>query len=584
MVKCHRKVKMMKKILFVVVLLLLQCPLFAASRKDVICFSEQGKIKTAISKYQDYCLEKGKHEPRLLEKILPGFLRNTDSKYGYATRRDASQIIVSEVREGKRSKDTAEKIFGENLSFPDTGVKVNAVRFLILLGYKGKDLLPALKEGLYKGNAAVSLDSALLLGSLKYGESVSLLEEGIRSSNPLVAVASARGLGEIGGERAAYLLISGLKGRITSGGKAGSEALKNIPFSGSISIHTTGQMRPACASALGNIGGRDAILTLGSALGSQDKKLRQSALSALGKIALRVDKKPAGGEGLKGYFRRWFKKEVTPLPYIKSALEDWALKRKAAEILLELGEKEGTDFFKEKLAKGKIEERLSAASLLAGKGNKDGLEVIGNALKNPDKKVRIKAVKSLKNFGSDALPFLRKASHDSDPAVRKQVISTARSLGEKGEEITVALTRDSDSGVRKKASFAYAGIALTGEPVLDFLMEQGLFGLKVKSSDLAKLKKRDETIMRIKQVLNSLDKYGRVELAEILLYLGEKQTSVPILKDALTWHQAPRYQKKAAFALADIKDSSCLPFLEERFFKYGYAEVEVVKALLDVCG
>ncbi len=532
--------------------------LFAGPEDEIISLSKQGKVKEAIGKYHNCFLQEKQHNPRLIEEIFFGFLRNTDSKYGYATRRDAGQIIVFEVVEGKRDKEKVIKIFRENLNSPDTGVKVNAVKFLILLGYRGEDLFPALREGLDKGGSAVSLDAALLLGSFKSEEAISLLEEGMKNSNPLVAIASVRGLGKIGGAKATSLLINGLRGRISS------------------SIYTSEQIKLACARSLSEVGGRDATLALGEALNSRDKRLKKAALNALGKIALRKEKRTESGGWLKG----WFKKEVTPLPYIKSAFKDEAIKENAAKVLLELGEKEGVDFFKERLIKGNIKEKLEAASLLAKKEDKSGIKIIDDALQNNDKKIRRKGVESLKEFGNDALPLLKKASHDPEPAIRMKVIDIAKNLGKEGEEIIVALTMDSDSGVKTKASFAFAGVELTGVPALDLLLEEGLFGLKVRRSDLAKLKNREETISRIKGIINSQNKYSKVELAEVLLYIGERDISLPILRDALTWSKAPRYQKKAAFALASIKDKTCLPFLEERFFRYGYAEVETVKAFL----
>ena len=535
---------------------------FANSDDEIASLSGQGKVKEAIAEYHDYFLQSQQHNPQLLENILGGFLRNTDSKYGYATRRDISEVMFYEVMGGEKNKDEIVKCLRENLSFPDTGVKVNAAKFLILLGYKGEDLFPVLKEGLNGSNAAVSLDAALFLGFLNSEKAIPLLKKGMKSSNPIVAAASIMGLGKTGGAKATALLINGLKGRITS------------------SINTSGQIRLASAKALGKIGGRDAIVALGKTLKSRDKKLKKEVVNALGKIALQKRKK-AEGTG----FKRLFKKEITPLSYIESAFNDETVKEDAAKILLNLGEKSGADFFKEKLAGGNIEEKLEAASLLAKAGDRNGIGVVESVFKSNDKKMRKKAVKSLKDFGDDALPLIRKASNDPDPAIRIEVINVARKLGRGGEETIIVLAGDSNPDVKKKALFALIGFGLTGDTALDFLLEEGSFGMKIRRRDFAKLLVSEDTgeiISRIEGIINSQDKYSKVELAEILLYLGEKAVSVPVLVDALAWSKAPRYQKKAAYALASIKDKTSLPFLEERFFNYGYAEVETVKALLDL--
>ena len=220
--------------------------------------------------------------------------------------------------------------------------------------------------------------------------------------------------------------------------------------------------------------------------------------------------------------------------------------------------------------------------MLARSGDKSGTSIVREALENNDSKIRRKAVKALKEFGNDARGLLKKASHDPEPAVRMDVIDVAENLGEDGEEIIVALTRDSDPAVKTKASFALAGVRLTGIPGLDLLVEEGLFGLRITRSDVAKLKDKKEIVTSIERIINLQNKYTKVELAEVLLSLGEMEISVPILRDALNWSEAPRYQKKAAFALASIKDETCLAFLQERFFRHGHAEVQTVNAFLEL--
>ena len=337
----------MKKSIFIIMLFVTQGVLFGSPQEDIISLSKHGNIKKAIGKYHDYYLQKKEHNPKLVEEIFLGFLRNES----YA--RQTSQIIVSEVAEGKRNKDETIKIFQKLLDFPDTVVKVNAAKFLILLGYKERDLLPALKEGLHDEYGAGTTDAALLLGSLKCDESLSLLEEGLK--NPDLAIVSVWGLVESGGERATSLLISGLRdSRIKGGEEWLEEELSKLDETDKIWKLTNAWVtRLECAKGLAKAGGKDAILALGEALGLQDEDLKREALIALGEIAL--VKEIEGRDNT----------EITAIPYIQSALKDKTLKKRAAKILCKLEEKDGIDFFKEQLMKGTMLEKIEAASLLA---------------------------------------------------------------------------------------------------------------------------------------------------------------------------------------------------------------------------
>ena len=562
----------MRRNLFLIGILLLSGIILANPCTEVKKLSEEGKIKEAIEKYKDCYLTDGKHDAGLLEEIFYGFLRNTDPKYGYATRRDTGEILVNEVITGKREKEEVISLLKENLKFPDTGVKVNAAKFLILLGYREKELLPALKEGLYKGDAAVSMDAALLLPSIKEDESLVLLKEAMGSKNPLVAISAVKGLEGIGGEEAKRLLIKGLK---YGGGrsKAGETSLRGIPFSGFMSFYTPGQVRIACAKALGKFSGDEVVKALGEALKSSDKNLKLYALKSLGEIAKRSKDSEK---------KRWWRRKRSALFYIKSALKDGELKDTAYGILASLKKDEGIKYFREKLKVGNWDEKIKALSILAKIKDEIAFKYLSDALSSAQPDVRRKAIYLLQFYGEKSLSLLDKASKDPDWKVRLGVVNVAGTIGEKGERILRQLTEDKDTWVRKEAIFSLTGLSLSGNWGIDFLLEEGFFGLKFSRRELAQLKNKKEVIDSIKKWIEKADKYTKVELAEVLLGLGEKDVSIPILRKVLSWNHAPRYQKKAAYALATIGDISALPFLQKRFFDYGYMETGTLKALLDL--
>ncbi len=547
--------------------------LLLSQGEEIKVLASRGEVKEALEKYRVYCQKTGRHHKELLEEILFGFLRNTDPKYGYATRRDAGQLLINEVLSGKRRKEEVISILKENLKFPDTGVKVNAAKFLILLGYREKNLLPVLKEGLYKGDEVVSMDAAIFLSYIPGKESLSLLKEAMGSPNPFVAISAVKGLEKLKSEEAKKLLIKGLK---YGGGKskAGEAPLKKISFSGLMSFYTSEQVRIACAKSLSKFSGEDVVKALGEALKSSEKNLKIYALDSLGKIAKREDRKKRRGF--------WGRRKRDALFYIKSAVKDEELREEAYTILARLGEEEGIKYWRDKLKSNSWEEKLSALSILLELKDKEALGVLEEALSSSEKEVRKKAVSLLKYLEEDALPFLEKASQDPDWEVRKKVVSVAGGVGERGKKILERLTEDSNAQVKREAIFASAGLTLTGEWGLDFLLEEGFFGWKISRKEVALLKDKKSIVAILKKEMERADPYTKVELAEILLGLGEREVSVPILREALSWKKAPRFQKKSAYALASIGDTSALPVLEERLWKYGEREVGTVKALLQI--
>ncbi|NOZ64538.1 MAG: hypothetical protein GXO71_06370 [Caldiserica bacterium] len=563
----------MRRNLLLTAILLLSGIVLSEPSLEIQKLSEQGKVKEAIAKYHDYYLARGKHNPELIEEILYGFLRNTDPKYGYATRRDAAAVLVDEVVRGKRKKEEVISLFKENLKFPDTGVKVNAAKFLILLGYRKSDLLPVLKEGLYKGNVAVSMDAASLLPAIKGEANLPLLKEAMGSNNPLVAIAAVKGLGEMGGEEAKKLLIKGLK---YGGGKskAGEASLKGVPLSGFMSFYTPGQVRIACAQELGKFSGDEVVRALGETLKSSDKNLKIYALKSLGEIAKR-EKAPQ-----KKSF--WLRKRRNALFYIKGALKDEDLKAFAYNVLADLGKEEGINYYRSKLKSDNQQEKMQALSVLTQIKDETAFQYLAEALSSSSAKTRKQAVYLLLPYGKKALPLLDKACGDPSPEVRLAVVKTAGKMGEEGKIILEKLAQDSNFGVQREAIFALSGLSLTGNWSTDLILEEGLFGLKFSRKQLAQLQDREKIINSVKRQINRADKYTRVELAEVLLSLGERQVSIPILRKALSYKRAPRYQKKAAYALSSIGDVSALPLLQKRFFEYGYMEVGTVKALLNL--
>ena len=562
----------MKRNLLLIVILFFSGVILADYGTEVKKLSQEGRVKEAIKKYKDCYLREGKHKPELLQEIFYGFLRNTDSKYGYATRRDAAQMLVFEVLRGKRKKKEVISLLRENLKFPDTGVKVNAAKSLLLLGYRGKELLPAVKEGLYKGNVVVSMDAAMLLPSIKTEKNLFLLKEAMGSNNPLVAISAVKGLEKIGNEEAKRLLIKGLK---YGGGrsKAGETALKGIPFSGFMSFYTPGQVRIACAKALGEFSGKEVVNALGEALKSSDKNLKIQAIKSLGEIAKR--EKPVR----KSF---WIKRRRNALFYIKESLKDKESKESAYAILANLGKEEGINYYRKKLESNDWEKKFQSLSVLAGIKDGVAFKYLPKALSSAPAKIKKKVVYLLPLYGEKSLPLLDKASRDAEPEVRLSVVNVASKMGGKGEKILQQLAKDEDFQVKREAIFSITGLSLSGNWAIDFLLEEGFLGMRFSRKELAQLKNRDEIINSLKQQINRADEYTRVELAEVLLSLDEKKVSVPILRKALSWNRAPRYQKKAAYALASIGDNSALPFLQKRFFDYGYMEVGTVKALLDL--
>ncbi len=557
----------MKKVVFLV--FLFPFLLGALTREDVLKLAREGKVREAIDAYRNYFQERKKHDAGLVEEIFLAFLRNRDAKYGFATRRDAGEIVLREVKEGKRNREELVGILKENLRFPEPGVKVTAAKLLLSLEYWDPSLLPALREGLYKGNVAVSLEAASLLPRL--GEKgISLLQEALGSNNPFVAVMAVKGIAEVGGEKGKRLLLKGLNYRVSQTG-AGRESLRGIPFSGLMgTFYTPLQVQIASAKELGKFSGEDVVKALAKGLRSSEKNLRLACLFSLGEIAKREGKTPQ---------RRWFRRKGA-LYYIKKATQDEELKDSAYQILASLGDQEAINYFQAKL---KEEDSFEALRILSQLKKKEALDYITSRFSSVTEKEKKRYIRLLTPFGEDALPLLEKASRDTSTEVKKEVVRVLARL-RKGREILERLARDENPFVRREAVFALTGLHLTGEWALDALLEMGFFGLKIPRKELAKAlaptDKREEIISTIKRWIGTVDEYTRIELAEILLGLGEKEVSLSILKKSLGKAQGTRYARKALYALAEVGDPQTFPYLEKRFFDYGYMEVLTVRNFL----
>ncbi|HEX68343.1 MAG TPA: HEAT repeat domain-containing protein, partial [bacterium] len=198
---------MKKKFLIAILSFFLSFYSYSSEKEEIKTLASQGAIKQSLLRYRAYCSKTGAHDPALLRTIFLSFLNYPGSKPGYAIRKSAMGILLKEVLQGKLKKEECISLFKERLSSSDLGVKMTAVEGLILLGYENKELIPVLKEALYKGDVVLSLDAALCLANLKIPETFSLLEEAFHSSNPFVAIAAVKGIKKYGGKRAEKILL-----------------------------------------------------------------------------------------------------------------------------------------------------------------------------------------------------------------------------------------------------------------------------------------------------------------------------------------------------------------------------------------
>ncbi|HEX68322.1 MAG TPA: hypothetical protein ENG13_04585, partial [bacterium] len=407
--------------------------------------------------------------------------------------------------------------------------------------------------------------------NLKIPEAFSLLEEAFHSSNPFVAIAAVKGIKKYGGKRAEKILLECAKHGVKSSSSAGEKAFSKYPFHGFMKFYTPEQVRISCIRALGELGGEEAVKVLGELLRSTDKRIKREALSSLGKIAFR--EKPSSKI-------LWWLGKVDARYYLQKALKDSDLSDAALEILACLGEKEALDLCKKRLKEGSLFEKVALASSLAKCGYYESLEIFKEALTKGNKAEKVKAVEALQYFGGKALPLLTQAAHDPSPEVRAKVVDIAGKSGESGEKILLELLKDENRNIRREAIFALTGLRLGGSLLVDYLLETGTFtGFKIERKDLVKTKPKEKMINKIKKYLPYADEYTQVDLAVVLLSLGERDVSLPILHKAMKDKKARVIQKKALIALAEAGDTAVVPYLESRIWDCGEREPDMVWAL-----
>lgn len=249
-------------------------------------------------------------------------------------------------------------------------------------------------------------------------------------------------------------------------------------------------VRMSAAAAIGELG-PDAIPYLARAMGDEDEQVRASAVGALGAIA-RPD--PALITALNsGLHDRseivrsrvvWAAERLGPdgATIVRIAASDRSsLVRSRAQIALQkldadiadAGPASATHIAQ--IAKGlthaSASQRRKAAEQLAalGRDASPALPMLSNALRDPDRHVRLTSVAALSNLGHPAMPALLAATRDVDSGVRARAASGIGRFGTSGDSAVptlAAMLRDGEVAVRLAAIGALERIGPAAKPAL----------------------------------------------------------------------------------------------------------------------
>jgi HEAT repeat protein len=231
-------------------------------------------------------------------------------------------------------------------------------------------------------------------------------------------------MGEIGGDEAVKTLIEALAG-------------------------TDEEVRGSAAYALGEIGSDEAVKTLIKALGDEDGWVRRGAAWALGKIG--------SDEAVK--------------PLIKALGDEQEdVPRAAARALGEIGGNEAIKHVIGALRDKNPDVRSSAARALGEIGGDEAVKPLTEALGDENESVRMSAASALGEIGSDeATNYLIAALDDKDPDVRSSAAEALAEIG--GDEVVNYLIRafeDKDPRVRGISAWALAEIG--GDEATSYLI------------------------------------------------------------------------------------------------------------------
>jgi len=243
------------------------------------------------------------------------------------------------------------------------------------------------------------------------------------------------------------------------------------------------------------------------------------------------------------------------LEIIKEALKDkdTKVRMNAASALGEIGDKSAIPLLKEALKDKDTVVRMSAASALEMIGDKSAIPLLKEALKDKSESVKIYAAMALYRIGDkSAIPLLKESLKDKDMKAR---MYAAMALGKIGDKSAIPLLKealkDKDTVVRM-----YAARAL------------GEIGDK-------------SAIPLLKEALKDKNVSVRVWASSALGKIGDK-SAIPLLKEALK-NKDTGIRMYAASALGEIGDKSAISLLKEALKdKNSRITVNAVRSLMKI--
>jgi len=209
-------------------------------------------------------------------------------------------------------------------------------------------------------------------------------------------------------------------------------------------------VRCDAAAVLGELSDPQAVPALIQSMDDGDGAVRICAIQALGKIGSPVAVEPL------------IHAMVSPgsFPYMLGELSGdyrWEIREKAAESLGKLRDPRSvialTEFLSDEDADLMLETVFRS---LIQSGDPGGKEAVALYLKDPDPRIRRKAVRAFSHSGDEEMPdYLRDLLADGDSVVRGSVIESIGNTGSEKDIIPlILLLKDEDSDVRIKAAEA----------------------------------------------------------------------------------------------------------------------------------
>ena len=216
-------------------------------------------------------------------------------------------------------------------------------------------------------------------------------------------------------------------------------------------------VRAEAAEALGNIRNRDAVPYLISALSDSNRNVKVSAVVSL------------------GYLRD--REAVEPLISLAGSEEDPGIVISVLNVLGVIGDPAARTLLEESLRSDNSRIRQISAQSLGRLRLSDSVNVLVNASDDPDRGVRMQAVRALGEIGDERAvrPLRRRLRSEDDREVQ---VAVAHSLGQLGQDdgldIALEASRSEDQSIRRSGLRALASVGKLTPAVESAVMEAAM--------------------------------------------------------------------------------------------------------------